>query len=139
MISAPVVEWLQLIGLGAIVGALGQGVRLIIGLKKVGDAASAQTSAGTQTSMADLVVGSRILISFIIGAIAGTIAAATTIAPGAAISPEQIMGLAAAGYAGADFIEGFMSKAEPAVGTPAGQNAVGVAPPAPAGGGAAAA
>ncbi|HEX5182410.1 MAG TPA: hypothetical protein VFW19_04560 [Allosphingosinicella sp.] len=136
MTSASVVLWLQLIGLGAIVGAFGQGIRLIIGLKKVSDTATAQTSAGNPTSMADLVVGSRLLISFIIGAIAGIIAAATTITPGSVVSPEQIMGLAAAGYAGADFIEGFMSKADPSP-VPAGPNAV-VVPAAPGGGEAAA-
>jgi hypothetical protein len=124
MVSAfPISDWFSLIGFAALIGAGGQGARVIVGLKKLNDAASAQASAGIQTG--DLVVASKLLVSLAIGAIAGGIAAATTMDPRAGLTGDQIAGLAAAGYAGADFIEGFMSRAIPDASAPAGQQAVG--------------
>jgi hypothetical protein len=123
---------MQLLSLGALVGAGGQGTRVIVGIKKLSDAASSMTTAGTPTKATDLIVTSQLFVSLAIGAIAGALAAATTMMPGAGVSSEQIAGLAAAGYAGADFIEGFMSRTSAALGAPAGQEAVGVAAPGPA-------
>jgi hypothetical protein len=117
--------WVDLIGLASLVGAGGQGVRVIIGLKKLNDAASAQP--GVTTS--DLIVPSQLIISLVIGAIAGAIAAATSMIPGAQISAQQLAAIAAAGYAGADFVEGFMTRSLPAVGAAAGEEAKGVALP----------
>jgi hypothetical protein len=118
--------WFELMGLAALIGAGGQGVRVIVGLKKLSDAASSEP--GKKTS--DLLVPSQLTISLVIGAIAGGIAAATTMVPGAGISAQQLAALAAAGYAGADFVEGFMTRALPASGDAAGQGAVGTGEPA---------
>jgi hypothetical protein len=124
MVNAfPIADWFNLIAFAALIGAGGQGARMIVGLKKVSDATSAQAAAGLPT--ADVIVASRLLVSLAIGAIAGGIAAATTMDPRAGLTGDQIAGLAAAGYAGADFIEGFMSRAVPAPGAAAGQDAVG--------------
>ena len=42
----PVSDWFNLMGLAALIGAGGQGARMIVGLKKVNDATSAQAGAG---------------------------------------------------------------------------------------------
>ena len=98
---------------------------MIVGLKKVNDATSVQAAAGIPVT--DMIVASKLLVSLAIGAIAAAIAATTTIKPGAELTGDQIAGLAAAGYAGADFIEGFMTRAMPAPGVAPGQEAVGTA------------
>jgi hypothetical protein len=123
-------QWLQLLALGGFAGALGQGIRAIVGLKKLHDAAS-----GANVKVADLVSGSQLLVSLAIGFIAGALAAASTISNLAAVTGQQIVALAAAGYAGADFIEGFMRRATPSPTVGAGQEGVGVAGAAPAAGG----
>lgn len=114
-------EWLQLLGLGGLVGALGQGIRTVVGLKKVNDAASSQS-----VSVDQLITLSRIFVSLAIGFIAGALASIGLMPNLADIHAEQIFAVAAAGYAGADFIEGFMSRVAPAANAPAGQAAMGV-------------
>jgi hypothetical protein len=114
--------WLQLLALGGVSGALGQGIRTVVGLKKVYDAAS-----GAQASFSDLVAWDRFVISISIGFIAGALAASTTITDLASVTGQQILALAAAGYAGADFIEGFMTRVAPATNVAVGQESVGVA------------
>jgi hypothetical protein len=114
--------WLQLIGLGGLMGAIGQGARTIVGLKKLNDAAS-----GTTASVADLLAMNKLIISLALGFIAGALAAAGANLDLAKISAPQILALAAAGYAGADFIEGFMQRAMPAPNVAAGQEGIGVA------------
>ena len=115
-------EWLQLLGLGGLVGALGQGARMIVGMKKLYDSVS-----GTDNSVKDLMELNKLLVSMLIGFIAGALAAAGAISDVSKVSMEQILALAAAGYAGADFIEGFMQRALPATNVPAGQEAIGIA------------
>jgi hypothetical protein len=119
-------DWLELLGLGGIVGALGQGMRMVVGFKKLHDASSAGN-----VGVLDLVAMDRLLVPLGIGFIAGALAAAGSISDLAHISGQQILAIAAAGYAGADFIEGFMSRVAPAADLPAGEEGVGVAPPAP--------
>jgi hypothetical protein len=50
----------------------------------------------------------QLILSLIIGGIAGTLAA--TLFLGAEINRQLLLGLAAAGYSGTDFIEGLISK-----------------------------
>lgn len=96
--------------LAGLMGMVGQGARTVVGLKKLHDANATQPADQATTFLA-----SRLVISLIIGFIAGVLAALAigldklTGAAGATV--EVLLGLAAAGYAGADFIEGFMSKA----------------------------
>ena len=115
--------WFQLIGLAALVGAGGQATRTIVGIKKANDAASMQAAAGVEAG--ELIQLSRLLISLLIGAIAGAISAVMTIKPDTLPTAEHLAGIAAAGYAGADFIEGFITRTMPDPGAPAGQEAVG--------------
>ncbi len=97
-------EWMQLLGLGGLIGALGQGARAIIGIKKLSATASQQ---GQDT--ADLISPSRLAVSMAIGFIAGALAATGIFKSLKDIPLDQILAVAAAGYAGADFIEGFMN------------------------------
>jgi hypothetical protein len=102
-------------------GMLGQAVRVIAGLKKMNDDASLQA-----TSAADLFNAARLIVSLLIGFLAG-------IAAGLAIgldkltgitanSTDVLLGIAAAGYAGTDFIEAFaatlMNKTAPIPASP---------------------
>jgi hypothetical protein len=97
--------WISIIALGALMGFLGQAIRVIVGLKKTKDQAAALQQAFTE-----MFEPSTLLISLLIGVVAGVLAALMTLKPEAAISPETLLGLAAAGYSGADFIEGFVSR-----------------------------
>lgn len=113
--------WMQLLGLGAMMGALGQAIRAIVGLKKVNDAVS-----NTTAKVSDVIEPSRMVTSLVIGAIAGSLASVSLIGDIHAITSAQIVALLGAGYSGADFIEGFMSRVNAAPGTPPGQDAIGV-------------
>jgi len=128
-------EWFQLLGIGMLAGALGQAIRVIVGLKKTSD------SAAPGTALADNIDAARLLVSLLIGAVAGALAATTTLtAPGKlnSIAPEIFFGLMAAGYAGADFIEGFMSKTMPSIAGASGGSGSAAGGSAAGGGGAAA-
>jgi len=113
-------QWLQLIGLGGALGALGQGARTIVGLKKVHDATSTQ-----EAPMRSALAFDRLFISLAIGFVAGALAATGLISDLANVTNQQIFALAAAGYAGADFIEGFITRVAPARNLPAGQEGIG--------------
>ncbi|MGW9329291.1 glycoside hydrolase family 19 protein [Bosea sp. NPDC055594] len=102
-------ELLVTIFLSGMMGLVGQGARAVIGLKKLNDA-----NAGKDPGQADLFLASRLLISLMIGFIAGVLAAfalglGKLIGTGN-ITPEILLGIAAAGYVGSDFIEGFIAK-----------------------------
>lgn len=109
-------EWLAAAGFGAVFGVIGQLIRTIGGLKKVNDA-----SAGAEAAAAEF-SSSRWLTSVAIGGVAGALAALSLeIKVGNSIETSVVLGLMAAGYAGADFIEAFMHKhLPPAVPRPAG-------------------
>jgi hypothetical protein len=102
------VEWIQLIVLGGLLGAAGQGARVIIGLKKVADEAAAKGESSD-----DRIVASRLVISLAIGFVAGVVAAVLAGVDLSKISLQQVLALAGAGYVGADFIEGAMSRFVP--------------------------
>ncbi len=99
--------WLELILLAGLSGAVGQCARIIVGIKKVNDQASA-----TNQSMGSIIQLSRLVISLIIGFVAGVLAM-LVLSPIAGIDAKTILAFAAAGYTGADFIEGIMSRYEP--------------------------
>jgi hypothetical protein len=91
------------ISLGCLLGALGQTARMIVGLKKTNDEAKAR-----QTSFSDQFDVSQLMVSLIIGAVAGALASMILFDKMESVNREVILALFAAGYAGADFIEGFM-------------------------------
>ena len=96
-------NWPYAFLVGAVAGMLGQGARIIVGLKKTADAA-----ASSQSTMADLVEPSRLFVSLLIGAIAGALCAVGLNTD--TFSQQNVLAIAAAGYAGADFVEGFMRR-----------------------------
>ena len=113
--------------LGGLMGMIGQGIRAVAGLKKMND--NAQSSGATS---ADLFIASRLVVSLLIGFIAGVIAAISVgldklinIDPG---NLSTLFGIAAAGYAGTDFIEALAPSIVGAAGTTATPNPV-AAPP----------
>lgn len=101
------VNTLIIIVLGAILGMVGQGLRVVVGLKKVGDEA---VSSGQMQK--DLIKTQQIVLSlfiaFSIGAIAGVLAAVGSVE--VSFTKSTIIAFIAAGYAGTDFIEGFITK-----------------------------
>jgi hypothetical protein len=40
-----ILQWFQVLGLGSVAGAIGQGIRMIVGMKKVNDTANGSSSA----------------------------------------------------------------------------------------------
>ncbi|MBS1772249.1 MAG: hypothetical protein JST82_05270 [Bacteroidetes bacterium] len=94
--------------LGAILGAVGQGIRVIVGLKKVGDEADKQGISNNQLIQTQQLVLS-IFIAFAIGAIAGVLAAVNNM-DATVFDKSTVIAFITAGYAGTDFIEGFMKK-----------------------------
>ena len=104
---------LVIIVLGAILGAVGQGIRVIVGLKKVYDeAVKNNKTAGDLLEYRQLALS--LVIGFAIGAVAGVVAAVNSV--DTTFSKSVIIAFIAAGYAGTDFIEGFM-KNNPKVST----------------------
>lgn len=99
-----IVEALALILIGALTGAAGQGVRAIIGIKKRLE----ETSHGKNETEKDWFDGKKLVFSFIVGSIAGILAAAYQLEPGILITKELVLGFAVAGYAGTDFIQGVL-------------------------------
>lgn len=58
--------WVSIIALGGLAGIVGQGIRIIVGLKKASDAAAARGQKFTET-----IEPARLLISLLVGALAG--------------------------------------------------------------------
>lgn len=107
----PVTAWaantiLVAVALGFFLGAVGQAARVIVGLKKTADEARAKGSAFSAQFEA-----SQLVVSLIIGGVAGTLASLGVLDTSALLSKQVVLGLMAAGYAGSDFIEGFMRDA----------------------------
>lgn len=105
-------EWVITLILGGILGMIGQGIRVIAGLKKVNDQASV-----VGKSFGTFFQGNRLALSLLIGFIAGTLAIIGFTNSMEIIKPsrELIVTIIGAGYAGTDFIEGFMKKSLPLV------------------------
>ena len=100
-------DWITGLLLGGLLGMLGQGIRIIVGLKKLNDQASVQGIA-----FGSMFQASRLGLSMLIGFIAGGLAViGFAESPGITTpSRELIVTLLGAGYAGTDFIEGFIQK-----------------------------
>jgi len=81
--------------IGAVLGACGQGLRVLVGLKK-------------SLERRDPIRWTLIFVSLLIGAAAGAIAAVTLGVT--ALTATAITAIVTAGYAGTDFIEGFAKK-----------------------------
>ena len=95
-------SYLTLCVLGFVLGAAGQCARVIVGLKKTYDHAQANN-----LSYKDVFDANELLVSIVIGGVAGILAAMFSIENAEdALGKQQLFVIAGAGYAGADFIEG---------------------------------
>jgi ABC-type enterobactin transport system permease subunit len=101
-------NWLYVVVLAGLCGAFGQSARVVVGLKKVYDA-----SAAAQKNFSEFFDWSRLLLSLLIGAAAGLLGAISLQPDFLHLTSKDLMAFAAAGYAGTDFIEAFMSRNEP--------------------------
>jgi uncharacterized membrane protein YeaQ/YmgE (transglycosylase-associated protein family) len=99
---------------GGLLGLLGQGIRMAIGFKKLADVNTQKPEENKEE-----VSPSRLLISLFIGFIAGALF--HLVNDGDFSKREYIFTVIAAGYAGADFIEGlfntYIKKSVPATDT----------------------
>lgn len=92
---------------GGLLGALGQGIRIAVGLKKLSDANAQQVASGKTPDKMDT---ARLAVSLFIGFVAGAMG---MLIKGASLKAadgyqaEAIVTIIAIGYAGTDFIEGF--------------------------------
>jgi putative chitinase len=94
--------------LGGLMGLFGQGIRAVVGLKTMVDYAGDQ-----EMSESALFSAARLIISLVIGFLAGIAATLTLGIKTLMDNPgdlHTLLGIAAAGYAGTDAIEGFISK-----------------------------
>lgn len=107
----PVADWIFIAAFGVIFGTAGQLIRVALGLRKLNQGAGLPNSSEFNTN--------RLVLSLLYGALAG-IAALVIIASGfgsdtlqafdadTIVEPSQVLTVMAAGYAGADAIEGFV-------------------------------
>lgn len=104
-------EWVLTLILGGILGMIGQSIRMVMGLKKASDEASVKGQ-----KLGDMFEGSRLILTLLIGFIAGALAiiGLSGTIDLKAFTSENIVTLIGAGYAGTDFIEGFVKKSIPA-------------------------
>jgi hypothetical protein len=121
-------QWLTLVSFGALLGAVGQMLRVIPGLKKLNDESRA-TGVDARTAFSP----ATLIVSLLLGALAGVLGAISLgIKPDDALNSSVITQLMAIGYAGSDFIEAFMQKRLPgsdAVVPPAGGDDKAKTPP----------
>ncbi|MBP1650109.1 MAG: hypothetical protein H6Q26_266 [Bacteroidetes bacterium] len=92
---------------GGLLGAIGQGIRIAVGLKKLSDSNAQQVAAGSTPEKMD---AGRLWVSIFIGFVAGAIGMiikGTSLKTADGYQTEAIVTIIAIGYAGADFIEGF--------------------------------
>jgi hypothetical protein len=108
---------LQAILLGGLLGMIGQAIRTIVGIKKENDSTNEKARASGQVTVSyyDSLSGKRLTISLLIGFTAGVLAYLF-------LDPEEgsefsgklfkadVLAIIASGYAGVDFIEGFMNR-----------------------------
>lgn len=85
---------------GGLLGLLGQGIRMAVGLKKLSDENSRREEN-------EPVNASRLIISLFIGFVAGALY--VLVNKGFFKDDEYLFAIIAAGYAGADFIEGIFT------------------------------
>jgi len=93
--------------LGGLLGLIGQSIRVIVGLKKTYDFSQQQNS-----TFKDTFDGTQLLISLLIGFIAGALGTLVQLnfKDDLVWTKDLAVEMIAIGYAGADFIEGFMKK-----------------------------
>jgi len=113
-----VIEIINNVIAGGLLGSLGQGVRLAVGLKKLNDENTKKENTGEDK---EPISSGRLILSIFIGFIAGAIGMlvkGSSLATNGNYNTESIVTIIAIGYSGADFIEGvfntYLTKFTPA-------------------------
>ena len=107
-------EWIRVIVFGGLLGAIGQLIRAIAGLKKLSDDVSQKN-----LTLSDCFSPSQLVISVVIGAVAGILGAVSLgVDPNKGIGAAELTPLLGIGYAGSDFIEAFMKTQGAAIASP---------------------
>ena len=101
-------EWVMQFLVGGLFGTLGQAIRVVVGLKKLNE-----TAVREKRPFGDDFSPSLLAVSLLIGFVAGVLGMLSTDVSLKAITRENVLLLVGVGYAGADFIEGFMKKQLP--------------------------
>ncbi len=106
MLSMNTLSLLQNLLLGGLLGIVGQGIRVVAGLKKL------QDQSNTNLAENKTFDSRRLNISLFLGFIAGALGIVTAMEDTGAISMNRdiIIRLIGIGYAGVDFVEAFLSK-----------------------------
>jgi cell division protein FtsX len=89
---------------GALLGAAGQGARLVVGLKK-------EIAAAKASGKRNWFDRHEFVVSFVLGAVAGVAAAVSQYEANVEITQSLLLGFAAAGYSGSDFFGGLLKGA----------------------------
>lgn len=97
---------IEIIFTGGLLGILGQGIRVVVGVKKTKDE-NAIKPTDLQTPISNATIIYSIFIGFVAGALSLLI---DNPSPDGKLSTEVIMLIITAGYSGADFIEGIFGK-----------------------------
>ncbi len=92
---------LSQIALGTILGIIGQAIRVLIGLKKQTDEATA-----TGEKLSERIDLTRLLVSLGMGGVAGSLC--SIVLSGTVIDKEYLLTIITSGYAGTDFVEGVL-------------------------------
>lgn len=100
-------EWAYFLLVSGCVGMTGQLVRAIAGTKKANDQADK-----LNVRLGDVFDWTKFLLSLVTGFVAGIIAG-LSLKPDGDITAHFWLGILAAGYAGADFIDAFLRKSLP--------------------------
>lgn len=93
---------------GGLLGSLGQGVRIIVGLKKLNEENSTKNADNKEAVEFS---ANRLILSIFVGFIAGAIGILikASLSTNINYKAEAIVAIIAIGYSGADFIEGFFN------------------------------
>ena len=98
---------------GGLLGIIGQGIRVIVGVKKMKDLQNENRANNTNIPGGDF-DSKRLWLSVFIGFIAGALGGLFAVDLKTPLKDKTVLAtLIAIGYAGVDFIEGFMNKLEP--------------------------
>lgn len=104
----PLLHTALLILIGMVLGVTGQLIRIVVGLKKSADTAPAPGQAPS-APFDPVRLRTSLLIGLLVGIVSGVLAAVEQVDT-AQLTKSIYISFIAAGYAGTDFIEGFMGK-----------------------------
>ena len=100
------IKVLGYLGVGIVLGATGQLIRVVVGIKKELDRSTSRKWDwfNARQFWLSLAIGAAV------GAIAGILGIISLIDGEPTLTRETLIGVVAVGYSGTDFIEGFMSR-----------------------------